>query len=58
MVYLELGREKYLSHILGMVLLPVKLITSKIDFSPIRLGSEMGTKNCKGLILFRTNFET
>jgi len=46
------------SHILGMIVLPVKLMTSKIEFSHIRLGSQMVTKNSKGLILFRISFET
>lgn len=50
--------KNILKHILGMLLLPVKLMFVIIDFSPVRLGSEIVIKNCKGLILFRISFET
>lgn len=49
--------KNILRHVLGMMLLPAKLMTSKIDFSPIGLSSEMGTEKCKGLVLFRISFE-
>lgn len=48
--------KNILSHNLGMILLPGKLMIGKIDFSRIRLGCEMGTKNCKALILFGISY--